>query len=84
MIRLGAVDQPLLLCLFANTPMPINHSGPGIFNITGLFCALSFDDGNSWPHIRPITDDETAEGHYIETLDQRPGWMSYNRSEELG
>ena len=83
-IRLREMDQPLLLCLFANQPMPIEHAGPGTFNITGLYCALSLDDGNTWPHVRPITDDLTAEGHKIETSDFRSGWMSYNSSEPSG
>ena len=83
-IRLGAMDQPLLLCLFANEPLPIKHSGSGTFNIMGLYCALSLDDGDTWPYVRPITDDMTAEGHVVESTDQITSVMSYNSSETFG
>ena len=48
MRRLGSLDQPLLLCSFANAPLAIACGVEGStceFEITGLFCALSQDDG---------------------------------------
>lgn len=45
---LDSIDQPLLLCSFANSPMTIPCGQEGsscAFEITGLFCALSHDDG---------------------------------------
>jgi hypothetical protein len=48
MRRLGSLDQPLLLCSFANSPLAIACGAEGStceFRVTGLFCALSQDDG---------------------------------------
>jgi hypothetical protein len=45
---LYSIDQPLLLCSFANSPMTIPCGQEGsscAFEITGLFCALSQDEG---------------------------------------
>lgn len=45
---LDSIDQPLLICSFANSPMTIPCGQEGsscAFEITGLFCALSHDDG---------------------------------------
>jgi hypothetical protein len=45
---LDSIDQPLLICSFANSPMTIPCGQEGsscAFEITGLFCALSQDDG---------------------------------------
>ncbi len=43
-----SIDQPLLLCSFANTPIyiPCGEEGSKCqFEATGLFCALSQDEG---------------------------------------
>jgi hypothetical protein len=47
------MDQPLLLCSYANAPMAIPCGEQGStcsFQVTGLFCALSLDDGALLPH----------------------------------
>ena len=46
------MEQPLLLCSFANSPMTIPCGQQGsncAFDVTGLFCALSQDDGTRRP-----------------------------------
>ena len=49
--------------------------------VTGLFGALSYDDGETWEHVRLITDD--GEDRELETMDGRPFTMGLN-SAELG
>jgi len=49
-------EGPLFLASFADE-MEITDSGGHRRMVSGLFGALSFDDGNSWPVKRLITDD---------------------------
>lgn len=84
MIRLGAIDQPIMCCSFANDPMPVPSSDGGTFEATGLYCALSFDEGETFAQRRVMTDDETVEGHMQEGFDGRMFRMSYNSSEPDG
>ena len=93
-IRLGALDQPMMLCSFANTAMEVpcestrGHGQPrttlSTFTILGLFCAVSEDDGNSWSNVRPITTDMSATGSKVEGFDHVDFIMSYNSSEPDG
>ena len=50
--------------------------------VTGLFAAVSFDEGKTWPYIRLVTDDGT--GREIETMDKRPFTMDLNTAEPGG
>ena len=53
--RLGSLDQPLILCSFANDAFPTPCHGTGcVLRITGLFCAVSSDEG------RPSTTSPSA------------------------
>jgi formylglycine-generating enzyme required for sulfatase activity len=54
------------------------------FPATGLYCALSEDDGESWTHRRLITDDLTRKGHIVEGMDGDSFTMSFNSSEPRG
>jgi len=40
-------DRPFLITDASGTKRPV----------TGIYAAVSYDDGETWPHIRPITDD---------------------------
>lgn len=64
------------------TPMPIVDASGNERFVTGLFSALSYDDGETWEHIRPITDD--GADREIETLDGRPFTMGLNSAEPCG
>jgi len=50
--------------------------------VTGLFAAVSFDEGETWPYIRLVTDD--GAGREIETMDKRPFTMDLNTAEPGG
>ncbi len=50
--------------------------------VTGLFSALSYDDGITWSHIRLISDD--GPDREIETMDGRPFVMGFNSAEPGG
>ena len=64
------------------TPMPIVDASGNERLVTGLFSALSYDDGETWEHIRPITDD--GADREIATLDGRPFTMGLNSAEPGG
>ncbi len=80
-------EDPILLISFTGsrkTPesMPIVDESGNERLVTGMFSALSYDDGDTWSHIRLITDD----GHdrEIETMDGRPFIMGLNSAEPGG
>jgi sulfatase modifying factor 1 len=89
MIRLGSLDQPLMHCTFANGPVSYNvslvpDSSGGYFAITGVYCAVSFNDGDSWETRRPMTTDLTATGHEQDGFDGHNFTMRYNETEPNG
>jgi formylglycine-generating enzyme required for sulfatase activity len=50
--------------------------------VSGLFGALSYDDGETWPVIRLISDD--GPGRYVEQLDGCLFLMNYEKAEPKG
>ena len=86
MIRLGSIDQPIMHCTFSNgaIPMYVKDSAGGKFPVTGLYCALSFDEGETFPARRTITDDLSLHGHSQEGFDGRNFTMNFNTSEPDG
>lgn len=89
MIRLGDMHQPLMHCTFANGPPSysetlIPDSTGGSFAVTGVYCALSFDEGQSWKQRRLITTNCTAQGEAVEGFDGHVFQMSFNSSEPNG
>ncbi len=50
--------------------------------VTGLFAALSFDEGETWPCIRLISDD--GPGREVEAMDGRLFTMGFDSAEPLG
>ncbi len=66
----------------APTPMPIVDASGNERLVTGLFGALSYDDGDTWEHTRLITDD--SEDRDIETMDGRLFKMGLHSAEPGG
>jgi len=62
--------------------MPITDISGKERMITGLFAAVSFDEGETWENIRLISDD--GPGREIETMDGRPVTMGFNSAEPGG
>jgi hypothetical protein len=50
--------------------------------VTGLFSALSFDEGETWPCIRLVSDD--GPGRQVETMDGRMFTMGFSSAEPGG
>jgi sulfatase modifying factor 1 len=81
-IQLRLAEGPILFCGFANAPMPITTACGGSRNVTGLFCAASADEGDSWPYFRLVTDDGL--GTVLEQLDAVLFLMSATTAEGDG
>lgn len=89
MIRLGDMSQPLMHCTFANGPPDyrptyIPDSSGGSFPVTGVYCALSFDEGHSWDTRKLVTTNLTEEGKIVQGRDHSSFKMSHNSSEPDG
>ncbi len=72
---------PLLIVSFANDPMEMTDAHGESNACTGLFAALSYDDGATWPTKRLISD---ASGRTIEFMDGRPFEMTSTNGEPKG
>ena len=80
-------EGPIFLASFTGerrnpTPMPILDASGKERRVTGLFGALSYDDGETWEHLRLITDD--GPDREIETMDGHPFTMGINSAEPGG
>ena len=62
--------------------MPITDASGKERPVTGLFGALSFDEGETWPCMRLISDD--GPGREVETMDGRPFIMNKSTAEPGG
>jgi len=74
-------EGPLLLASFAREMTVTDESGMER-KVSGLFGALSFDDGETWPARRLIGDD--GPGHQVESTDGQPFTMSWSSAEPRG
>lgn len=86
-VLLRLQEGPIFLASFTGsrkTPetMPIVDESGNERHVTGLFGALSYDDGETWTNIRLITDD--GPDREIETMDGRPFIMGLNSAEPGG
>ncbi len=80
-------EGPIMLCSFTGpraepTPMPIRDASGKERLVTGLFAAVSFDEGRTWPRIRPVSDD--GPGRLVETMDGIPFTMGFSSAEPGG
>jgi formylglycine-generating enzyme len=84
----GAGSDPLLFVSFAGMPPDSGHAhtipaSNGVsYPVLGMFCALSFDEGKTWPYQRMVSDGGPE--RVIETLDGAPCAMGPTTSETLG
>ena len=87
MRRLGSIDQPILLCAFADDPFDVpcgSLDSSCFFKMTGLFCAVSQDDGATWVNRRIITTDTSCKGTNVLGFDDISFVMSYRSAEPDG
>jgi len=57
LVLLRLQEGPLLLCSFADWGIMITDASGQQRKVWGLFAAVSFDGGQTWPHKRLVTDD---------------------------
>jgi formylglycine-generating enzyme required for sulfatase activity len=84
-VMLRLAEGPLVLVSFAGKgkkPMTITGATGGERPVTGMFAALSYDDGLTWPHIRLVSHDGPDET--VETMDGRPFTLGLNSAEPRG
>ncbi|MBI2432708.1 MAG: SUMF1/EgtB/PvdO family nonheme iron enzyme [Candidatus Hydrogenedentes bacterium] len=75
-------EGPLLFISFAKEPEPIVDSSGTTRAITGMYAALSYDEGQTWTVRRPISDD--GPGREVETMDGVPFVLSASTAEPKG
>ena len=75
-------EGPLLFISFANDPMPITDASGKQRPVKGLFAALSYDDGETWPVRRLVSDD--GPGREVEAMDGHTFQMSAEQGEPRG
>jgi formylglycine-generating enzyme required for sulfatase activity len=81
-------EGPLLFISFCGATQPgkedmmITDASGKQRPVAGLYAALSFDEGETWPARRLISDDRPA--HEVETTDQRTFTMSPSSAETFG
>lgn len=86
-VLLRLTEGPLLFVSFTGPrpdvpPMHIRDESGASRPVRGLFAALSYDDGASWPHVRPVSDD--GPDRELETMDGRPFTLGRSDAEPLG
>jgi formylglycine-generating enzyme required for sulfatase activity len=74
-------EGPLFLASFCSNMLITDASG-GTRAVSGLFGALSYDDGVTWPFQRLISDDRT--GRSVEALDGELFTLSFSNAEPNG
>jgi hypothetical protein len=72
----GAATQP------GQQDMPITDASGKQRPVAGLYAALSFDEGETWPTRRLVSDDGPP--HEVETTDRRTFTMSKSSAETFG
>ena len=75
-------EGPLFLASFANEPVSITDASGKKRDITGLFVALSHDDGETWSIRRPVSDD--SRGSKVETIDGKLVTIGVHNGEPKG
>ena len=71
----------LFFASFANDPMPMTDANGKTSPCTGLFAALSHDDGGTWPVKKLISD---GSGRTVEWMDGHPFEMTATNAEPKG
>ncbi|MFQ6041463.1 MAG: SUMF1/EgtB/PvdO family nonheme iron enzyme [Candidatus Poribacteria bacterium] len=87
LVLLRLKEGPIFFASFTGNrrepePMTITDASGKERLITGLFGALSFDEGETWPCMRLISDD--GQGRQVETMDGRLFTMGFSSAEPGG
>jgi hypothetical protein len=82
LVLLRLKEGPLFLASFANGPIMITDASGNQRPVTGLFAAISDDDGKTWPRIRPVTDDGPE--RQMQTTNGKPFTMTISSAEPRG
>ena len=82
LVLLRLKEGPLFLASFANEPITITDASGKERPVTGLFAAISYDDGKTWPRIRLITDDGPE--RQMQTTNGKSFTMSISSAEPRG
>jgi len=80
-VLLRLKEGPLFFASFCKKMMVTNASGKHHI-VSGLFGAVSLDEGKTWPYQRLVTDD--GPGREIETMDGDPVTMDAHNTESVG
>ncbi|HUT30555.1 MAG TPA: SUMF1/EgtB/PvdO family nonheme iron enzyme [Sedimentisphaerales bacterium] len=80
-VLLRLKEGPLFFASFCNKMMITNASGSQ-HEVSGLFGAVSFDEGKTWPQKRLVTNDGPA--HQVGSLNGEPIIMSPHNTESVG
>ncbi len=75
-------EGPLFLASFARDPVQITDTSGKQRPVTGLFGAVSYDDGLTWPKLRLISDD--GPGRQVEAMDGELFTLSADTAEPKG
>jgi len=84
LVLLRLKEGPLFFASFANgaPPVMVGDAAGGKRPVRGLFGAVSYDGGETWPHLRLITDD--GPGREVKTTDGREFTMNLTHAEPRG
>jgi formylglycine-generating enzyme required for sulfatase activity len=83
LVLLRLEEGPLFLASFATEePIMVTDTSGKQRLVNGLFGAVSYDDGRTWPKIRLISNDGT--GRQIATTNGKPFVMSHSNAEPEG
>ena len=74
-------EGPLFLASFSSH-LEITDSSGATRTVSGLFAALSYDDGETWPYVRLVSDD--GPGSPVETTDGAIFTMGFSKAEPHG
>jgi hypothetical protein len=75
-------EGPILFVSFANDPIAITDASGGQRPVTGMFAALSHDEGKTWSKMRLVSDD--GPGRSAATTDGAPFVLSRSTAEPRG
>lgn len=81
LVLLRLKEGPIFFAAFANR-MPITDASGKQRAISGLYAALSFDEGETWPMRRLVSDD--GPGRQVAAMDGRPFTLSWENAEPAG
>jgi formylglycine-generating enzyme required for sulfatase activity len=80
-VMLRLKEGPLCLAAFCRDMMIVDASG-GERPVSGLFAAVSYDDGVTWPHMRLVSHD--GADTTVETMDGREFKLGFGTAEPRG